>query len=95
MSVFGLDGRGMSSPHLLHSANSTQLEVWLDGLLPRGNHSRFQLELQAVGGAHPLSRVDIQRSIDDEFTPSIFKVVFFNMVEHQQEKTLTLCFLIC
>ncbi|XP_039675637.1 glycosylated lysosomal membrane protein, partial [Perca fluviatilis] len=32
------------------------------------------LELQAVGGAYPPSRVEVHRSIDDEFTPSIFKV---------------------
>ncbi|XP_026205595.1 glycosylated lysosomal membrane protein [Anabas testudineus] len=74
LSVFDSEGRGLSPPHLLHTSNSSQMEVWLDGLLPRANRSRFLLELQAVGGAYPLSRVDTRRSIDDEFTPSIFKV---------------------
>lgn len=49
--------------------------MWLDGMSPRSNRSRFLLELQAVGGAYPLSRVEVQRSIDDEFTPSIFQVI--------------------
>ncbi|KAK2830978.1 hypothetical protein Q5P01_018909 [Channa striata] len=74
LSVFGSEGRGQSWPHLLHSANSSQLEVWLDGLPPRATHSRFLLELQAVGGDYPLNRVEVYQSIDDEFTPSIFKV---------------------
>lgn len=75
LKAFDSEGRAELWPRLLHSANSSQLAVWLDGLLPRGNHSRFMLELQAVGGAYPLSRVDVRQSIDDEFTPSIFKVI--------------------
>ncbi|XP_070840648.1 glycosylated lysosomal membrane protein [Chaetodon trifascialis] len=75
LSVFEAEGRGQSWPRLLHTANSSQLTVWLDGVLPRASQSRFLLELQAVGdGAYPLSRVEVHRSIDDEFTPSIFKV---------------------
>lgn len=72
--MFESEGRGLSWPHLLHTANSSQVKVWLDDLLPRANHSRFALELQAVSGALPLSRVDVHRSIDDEYTPSVFKV---------------------
>ncbi|XP_054878486.1 glycosylated lysosomal membrane protein [Poeciliopsis prolifica] len=74
LSVFGSEGRVDLWPRLLHSANSSQLEVWLNGLPPRSNRSRFMLELQAVGGAYPLSRVDVHRFIDDEYTPSIFQV---------------------
>lgn len=74
LSVFESAGRGQSWPRLLHTANSSQVGVWIDGVLPRANRSRFLLELQAVGGAYPLSRVEVHRSIDDEFTPSIFKV---------------------
>ncbi|KAG7471554.1 hypothetical protein JOB18_048544 [Solea senegalensis] len=73
LSAFESEGRGQSWPRLLHTANSSQLGVWLDGVSPRAARSRFMLELQAVGGAYPLSRVDVHRSIDDEFTPSIFK----------------------
>ncbi|KAM6900067.1 glycosylated lysosomal membrane protein [Xenentodon cancila] len=74
LSVFDSDGRAESWPRLLHSANSSQVQVWLDGVSPQSANSRFLLELEAVGGAYPLSRVDVCRSIDDEFTPSIFKL---------------------
>ncbi|XP_039978100.1 glycosylated lysosomal membrane protein [Xiphias gladius] len=74
LSVFGSEGRGQFWPRLIHTANSSQLGVWLDGVLPRAARSRFLLELQATGGAYPLSRVEVHRSIDDEYTPSIFKV---------------------
>ncbi|XP_042370923.1 glycosylated lysosomal membrane protein, partial [Plectropomus leopardus] len=74
LTVFESEGRGQSWPRLLHTANSSQVGVWLDGMLPRATRSRFLLELQAVGGASPPDRVEIHRSLDDEFTPSIFKV---------------------
>lgn len=74
LSVFESEGRGQAWPRLLHTANTSQMAVWLDGVAPRATRTRFMLELQAVGGAYPLSRVDVRRSIDDEFTPSIFKV---------------------
>ena len=72
--MFDSDGRAESWPRLLHSANSSQVEVWLNGTSPQTANSRFLMELQAVGGDYPLNRVEIRRSIDDEFTPSIFKV---------------------
>ncbi|CAB1351058.1 unnamed protein product [Coregonus sp. 'balchen'] len=71
---FDAEGRDQGWPSLLHNANSSQLRVGLDGVLPRSNRSRFSLELQVVGGTQPMSRVDVLRSIDDEYTPSIFKV---------------------
>nr|XP_057903411.1 glycosylated lysosomal membrane protein-like [Doryrhamphus excisus]XP_057903674.1 glycosylated lysosomal membrane protein-like [Doryrhamphus excisus] len=74
LSVFESEGRAEMWPRLRHTANSSQVEVWLDGLVPRTPQSRFFLELQAVGGAYPPNRVEVHRSIDDEFTPSIFKV---------------------
>ncbi|XP_077362964.1 glycosylated lysosomal membrane protein-like [Festucalex cinctus] len=75
LSVFGREGRDETWPRLLHTANSSQVSVRLDGLRPRSARSRFVLELRAaVGGAYPLDAVRVRRSIDDEFTPSIFKV---------------------
>ncbi|XP_030597827.1 glycosylated lysosomal membrane protein isoform X1 [Archocentrus centrarchus] len=74
LSVFDSEGRSQSLPHLLHSVNSSQLELRLDGVPARAAQSRFLLELQAVGGDYPLSRMEVHESIDDEYTPSIFKV---------------------
>ncbi|XP_062870741.1 glycosylated lysosomal membrane protein [Trichomycterus rosablanca] len=67
-------GRERAWPSLLHNANSSQLRVVLSGVKPRTNQSRLALELQVVTGAELRSRVDVHRSIDDEHTPSIFKV---------------------
>ncbi|XP_061615967.1 glycosylated lysosomal membrane protein [Phyllopteryx taeniolatus] len=74
MWVFAGEGRDESWPRLLHTANSSQVTVRLDGLAARSQRSRFLLELQTLGGAYPLDAVRVRRSIDDEFTPSIFKV---------------------
>ncbi|XP_019713717.1 glycosylated lysosomal membrane protein [Hippocampus comes] len=74
LSVFDGEGRDEMWPRLLHTANSSQVAVRLNGLLPRSRRSRFLLELHSVGGVYPLNAVGVRRSIDDEFTPSIFKV---------------------
>ncbi|KAJ3609700.1 hypothetical protein NHX12_024211 [Muraenolepis orangiensis] len=74
LSAFGSGGREAGRPGLLHNANSSQLVVQLQGLLPRANRSRFLLELNGLGRPYGLSRLEVQRSIDDEYTPSIFTV---------------------
>ncbi|KAG1929043.1 glycosylated lysosomal membrane protein-like [Pimephales promelas] len=74
LSLFESAGREGAWPSLLHNSNSSQLQVWLDGAAPRGNRSRFALEFQSVGDAGFQGRVDVRSSIDDEYTPSIFKV---------------------
>uniref|UniRef100_A0A8C1NIA2 Glycosylated lysosomal membrane protein n=1 Tax=Cyprinus carpio TaxID=7962 RepID=A0A8C1NIA2_CYPCA len=73
-SAFESEGREKVWPSLRHNANSSQLRVWLDGMTPRGNHSRFALEFQSVADSGFEGRVDVHSSIDDEYTPSIFKV---------------------
>ncbi|KAM9839100.1 glycosylated lysosomal membrane protein [Aulostomus maculatus] len=88
LSVFESEGRGQVWPRLFHSANSSQVEVSLDGVLPRAVQSRFFLELQAVGGNYPLSKVEVHRSIDDEFTPSIFKVAQWVSLENRSSDVL-------
>lgn len=75
LSVFESAGRDAAWPSLLHNSNSSQLHVWLDGVAARGNRSRFLLEFQSAGEPGLLGRVDVRSSIDDEYTPSIFKVL--------------------
>ncbi|XP_028819100.1 glycosylated lysosomal membrane protein [Denticeps clupeoides] len=72
--AFESEGRGQAWPKLLHSANSSQIQMWLEGVTPRSNHSRFALELQAVSSGELRQKVDVIKSIDDEYTPSIFKL---------------------
>ncbi|KPP78311.1 hypothetical protein Z043_102199 [Scleropages formosus] len=73
-SAFESEGRDGSWPRLLYNANSSQLKFWLEGVKERSNFSRFLLELQYVGSSNLPSRVETLRSIDDEYTPSIFQV---------------------
>lgn len=73
-SAFAAKGRDSVWPSLLHNANSSQLRIWLDNVLPRSNQSRFALELQSVSSGEQKGQVDVLKSIDDEYTPSIFKV---------------------
>lgn len=73
LSVFENEGRSELWPRLLHNPYSAQLTFWMKGLSSRSAHSRFLLELTAVGGTPP-EMVRTIRSIDDEYTPSIFTV---------------------
>lgn len=73
-SAFASEGRDAVWPRLLHTANSSHLRIWLQGLRPRASHARFLLELHALGRPYDLSRVEVKQSIDDEYSPSIFTV---------------------
>ncbi|KAF4081772.1 hypothetical protein AMELA_G00165060 [Ameiurus melas] len=73
-SAYESSGREEAWPSLLHNANSSQLRILLRNMTPRTNQSHFGLELQTVSEAGLQTRVDVHRSIDDEYTPSIFQV---------------------
>ncbi|EZA48305.1 hypothetical protein DMN91_008232 [Ooceraea biroi] len=66
-------------PHMLHTENSTQLDIILDHLetTKAFSASRFAVELLVVGGGDPKIPmfVDPKKSVDDEHTPGIFEVV--------------------
>uniref|UniRef100_A0A6I8SGL0 Glycosylated lysosomal membrane protein n=2 Tax=Xenopus tropicalis TaxID=8364 RepID=A0A6I8SGL0_XENTR len=74
ISAYSTAGRDTSSPRLRHTANCTKLEFLLAGIRPRGNNSRFALEMATVeqeGG----KKMQSVRSIDDEYTPSVFEMM--------------------
>ncbi|XP_077280985.1 glycosylated lysosomal membrane protein A [Temnothorax americanus] len=66
-------------PHMLHTENSTQVDIILDHIQTNQtfSNSRFAIELLAVGGGDPEIPlvVDPKKSLDDEHTPGIFEVV--------------------
>lgn len=74
-------------PHMLHTENSTQIDIILDNLQTNKtfSNSRFAIELLMVGGGDPdiLMFVDPKKSLDDEHTPGIFEVIigvyYFNL----------------
>uniref|UniRef100_A0A673G7F9 Glycosylated lysosomal membrane protein-like n=1 Tax=Sinocyclocheilus rhinocerous TaxID=307959 RepID=A0A673G7F9_9TELE len=73
-SAFESVGRDQVWPNLRHNANSSQLRVWLDGVTPRGNRSRFALEFQSVGDSVFRERAYDCSCIDDEYKPFFFQV---------------------
>ncbi|XP_072745661.1 glycosylated lysosomal membrane protein [Anoplolepis gracilipes] len=66
-------------PHMLHTENSTQIDIILDHMQTNEtfSNSRFAIELLVVGGGDPeiLMFVDPKKSLDDEHTPGIFEIV--------------------
>lgn len=74
MTAYEASGRAGCLPSLLHTADSSQLEFILAGVAPRGNGSRFVLEVATVEEAGAVRRLRSERSIDDEYTPTIFEV---------------------
>ncbi|XP_064899337.1 glycosylated lysosomal membrane protein [Columba livia] len=62
-------------PSLLHTANSSKVEFVLAGVAPRGNSSRFVLEVATVEETGVAQKLRSTRSIDDEYTPTIFETL--------------------
>ncbi|XP_043589291.1 glycosylated lysosomal membrane protein-like isoform X1 [Bombus pyrosoma] len=66
-------------PHMLHTENSTQVDIILDHLQTNKSftNSRFAIELLVVGEGNPEVPMFInpKKSLDDEHTPGIFDVV--------------------
>ncbi|XP_044532729.1 glycosylated lysosomal membrane protein isoform X2 [Gracilinanus agilis] len=73
VSAFSGSGRQAHLPGLLHTADTTQLELVLDGAAPRGNHSLFGLEVATPVLDSECPQLKEQESIDDEYCPSIFQ----------------------
>ncbi|XP_072139679.1 glycosylated lysosomal membrane protein [Mobula birostris] len=74
ITAFEGSGRDADLPRLFHTANTSKLEFVIEGLRPRGNKSRFGLELMVLEEEGTQWSMKVSRTIDDEYTPSIFKV---------------------
>ncbi|NXD18257.1 GLMPB protein, partial [Nothocercus nigrocapillus] len=75
VTAYEADGRDGPLPRLLHTANSSKVEFVLAGVAPRGNGSRFALEVATVEEAGAARRLRSARSIDDEYAPAIFETL--------------------
>ncbi|KAJ1081146.1 hypothetical protein NDU88_001329 [Pleurodeles waltl] len=91
VTAFDSTGRENVPPSLLHTANSSKIEFRIEGVTPRGNFSRFGLEmvmLERKGGFKTMKSV---QTIDDEYTPTIFKMA--QMLSHAENKSHTQSFM--
>ncbi|XP_072503334.1 glycosylated lysosomal membrane protein isoform X2 [Notamacropus eugenii] len=72
--AFSGPGRPAHLPRLLHTADTSQLELVLSGIVPQGNHSLFGLEVATPALDSECPQLKEQESIDDEYCPSVFQL---------------------
>ncbi|XP_036613868.1 glycosylated lysosomal membrane protein [Trichosurus vulpecula] len=72
--AFSSSGRPDHLPRLLHTADTSQLEVVLSGVVPQGNHSLFGLEVATPALDSECPQLKKLDSIDDEYCPSVFQL---------------------
>ncbi|KAM9005210.1 glycosylated lysosomal membrane protein [Sarcophilus harrisii] len=72
--AFSASGHPAHLPRLLHTADTSQLELVLSGVVPRGNHSLFGLEVAAPALDSECPQLKQQKSIDDEYCPTVFQL---------------------
>ncbi|XP_007535526.2 glycosylated lysosomal membrane protein isoform X1 [Erinaceus europaeus] len=71
--AFSRSGRPAQPPRLLHTADTSQLQVALAGA-SRGNRSLFRLEVVMLGQSPSCPSMQEQHSIDDEYAPAVFQL---------------------
>ncbi|XP_068963717.1 glycosylated lysosomal membrane protein isoform X2 [Petaurus breviceps papuanus] len=72
--AFSGSGRSDHIPRLLHTADTSQLELVLSGAVPQGNHSLFVLEVATPALDSECPQLKEQEFIDDEYCPSVFQL---------------------
>ncbi|XP_059610841.1 glycosylated lysosomal membrane protein B-like [Phlebotomus argentipes] len=79
LATFATPDHGPMTPHLMHTENSTQIDLILDSILTNETfpQPRFAIEvvLVAMESRKDNYTVVVRKSLDDEFTPGIFKIV--------------------
>ncbi|KAL0269738.1 UNVERIFIED_CONTAM: hypothetical protein PYX00_007373 [Menopon gallinae] len=79
LSAFGLEGHDFLQPRLVHTANTTQCRIIMDGLRSNTgyNASRFAVEFITVSSdsKNDSSTIESRMNLDDENSPGVFSVV--------------------
>lgn len=79
LSAFGFRDHSGELPHLLHSANSTQVDLVLDRLSTNSSftNSRFALEvlLASSDTVNTTATIVSKKSLDDEHSPGVFMLM--------------------
>ncbi|XP_010082262.1 PREDICTED: lysosomal protein NCU-G1, partial [Pterocles gutturalis] len=89
VTAYEAGGRDVPLPSLLHTAN--KVEFVLAGVAPRGNGSRFELEVATVEETGVVQKLRSARSIDDEYTPTVFEML--SLVAESRNDSSVLSFL--
>ncbi|XP_065210640.1 glycosylated lysosomal membrane protein-like [Planococcus citri] len=74
VSVFGDYGHSVDLPHLLHTENSTQVDLVIGNFTTAYDRSRFAIELATLSMNEPDTKVRLsaKKTLDDENTPGVF-----------------------
>ncbi|KAM9214664.1 glycosylated lysosomal membrane protein [Leptosomus discolor] len=91
VSAYEASGRDGPLPSLLHTANGSKVEFVLAGVAPRGNGSRFALEVATVEEPGVGRKLRSARSIDDEYAPTVFETL--SLIAESRNDSSTLSFL--
>ncbi|XP_053695239.1 glycosylated lysosomal membrane protein-like [Sabethes cyaneus] len=79
LNAYSSRDHGMDYPHLLHTSNSTQIDIVFNNVSAKFAQPRFAIELlfvvseQAVAGSN--FEVTQRKGLDDEHTPGIFEII--------------------
>lgn len=87
----GQETRRDEQPRLYFTGNSTQLDLTLNSLSSPHSGVRYGLsliQLSSLAKKQAIIRVNESRSIDDEFTPGIFKMI--NWMSYPESVSFTL-----
>ena len=72
--AFGGSGREDQLPHLEYNENLTQFDLNIDHIMTDLSKARFAVELIMLGNGMEDMKLDETKSIDDEYTPGVFRV---------------------
>lgn len=81
MKCYGISDHDADFPRLLHSENSTQIDLILNNLTMNGpfNSPRYAFEVVVISDEHLPEEDNVivtsTKSLDDEYTPGIFQIV--------------------
>lgn len=77
VSAFGGQDHAEALPHLLHSGNTSQVDITLDGLNTGYKNSRFGLHLITASSERSNNKsfdINFRKTMDDEHAPGVFTV---------------------
>lgn len=88
LTTYGTRERSGRLPHLMHTENATQVDVVLGGVPNPAAfaNGRLALELVTAVSEPPASgnfSLTVSRSLDDEYTPGVFKLMEFDSPQRQ------------
>lgn len=79
LNAFSTRDHGMDYPHLLHTSNTTQIDIVFNNVSTKFDRPRFAVELLFVVSEQAVSGTDFEitkrKSLDDEHTPGIFEII--------------------